>query len=844
VSDIYFSPLDTPKIYAFTTPEYARTPWTGAKQGCGLLKVGYTAGKVLDRVWQQFPTKAPVSQPFTIVVSEPAMNADGTFFTDTRIHKILTQNGFRRVNGEWFECTVDDVKAAIHQAKTGQRVREGAYAVFPMRPEQAEAVRQTRAYFEQYQDAADGRAAHFLWNAKMRFGKTFTAYQLARQMGWKRVLILTYKPAVESAWRKDLEDHVDFAGWQFIGRGETWDTQDESKPIVWFASFQDILGKGRTGGVKERFELAHAETWDCVILDEYHFGSWRDAAKDLYAADESEKKDAEKEEVEFSEETFPIQANHFLYLTGTPFRALTTGEFLEDQIFSWTYSDEQRAKENWDSLCGPNPYAGLPQMILMTYQMPDEIREIALKGETNEFDLSEFFRAKDVPGDTLEEPVRAKFVHEVEVQKWLHLIRGNHLASSPAAGAGAKGPPVPFEDVTLQACLQHTFWFLPSVAACRAMAHLLAQPQNQFYHSYKVLVAAGKEAGLGLDALKPVEQAIGNPLATRTITLSCGKLTTGVTIPAWSGIFMLRNTSSPETYFQSAFRVQSPWTVSNQDGTDPHTLEVIKPKCYIFDFAPTRALQQITEYSSRLDLNENTTVEAKVAEFLRFLPVLGYDGYGMQPLDASKLLDMAITGTTFTMLAKRWQSAQMVNVDNQTLERLLGNPEVMAALEQIEAFRNLGKDLTQVISSEKALNKVKKEKNATGEKLTPTETDDEKETQGFKKKLREKLLKFVTRVPIFMYLTDHREEMLKDVIMNIEPDLFTKVTGLRVSDFEKLCEVGVFNAPVMNPAIFAFKRYEEASLTYVGGRTLSDTVGGFDTIVSRTDLPHVDDSLS
>ena len=307
---------------------------------------------------------------------------------------------------------------------------------------------------------------------------------------------------------------------------------------------------------------------------------------------------------------------------------------------------------------------------------------------------------------------------------------------------------------------------------------------------------------------------------------------------------MLRNTSSPETYFQSAFRVQSPWTVRNQDGTDPHSMEVIKPKCYLFDFAPNRALQQISEYSSRLDLNEGVTAEAKVTEFIRFLPVLCYDGYVMQPLSAAELLDIVAAGTASTMLAKRWQSAQMVNVDNITLERLLNNPEVLAALENIEAFRNLSKDISRVIASEKALNKVKKENNAAGGSLEKKDKDEEKDNQGFKKKLREKLLKFVTRVPVFMYLTDHREEALKDVILNIEPALFTKVTGLRVSDFEKLCEVGVFNSQVMNSAIFAFKRFEEASLTYAGGRTLPEAVGGFDTVVLRSELPLVNDGLS
>ena len=382
---------------------------------------------------------------------------------------------------------------------------------------------------------------------------------------------------------------------------------------------------------------------------------------------------------------------------------------------------------------------------------------------------------------------------------WLHLIRGNYMPANPLAGAEGKRPPIPYEDARLQKYLTHTFWFLPSVAACKAMAQLLAEPQNNFFSDYRIVVAAGAEAGIGLDAIAPVKEAMtGNPLTTKTITLSCGKLTTGVSISPWTGIFMLRNTSSPETYFQAAFRVQTPWVLRNKDGADPNSKEVIKAKCYIFDFAPNRALQLISEYSSRLDINESTSVEQKVDDFLRFLPVLCYDGYSMQPLDARELLDIVASGTASTMLAKRWQSAQMVAVDNITLERLLNSPELLSALEKIEAFRSLGKDLNKVISSEKALNKTKKERNEKGDKASSDERKEEKENQGFKKKLREKLLKFVTRVPVFMYLTDHREEALKDVIVNIEPELFTKVTGLTVADFEKLCELGVFNAQAMN----------------------------------------------
>lgn len=846
--DKYFSHLGTPQIYAYTTSHYKTTSWQGGRTGQGLLKIGYTERDVVTRIWQQFPTAMPEKQPFEVVHTEAALTNDNKFFRDGLVHKHLETKGVRRVNGEWFECTVEELKQALIEIKTGQKAKSrGRHQNFPMRPEQRKAVEVTADYFRQYHDeegkTADKKAAHFLWNAKMRFGKTFTSYQLAKKMGWTRILVLTYKPAVVDAWREDLESHMDFDGWQFIGRDERYEDMDESRPIVWFASFQDILGRTAAGKIKLRYEAAHLIDWDCVILDEYHFGAWRDGAKELYDAEE---KDEEKDAVaagEFSEETFPLSVKHYLYLSGTPFRALGSGEFLEDQIYNWTYADEQRAKESWDEkLDGPNPYAELPQLVLMTYQMPEAIREVALKGEQNEFDLNEFFRAEEVKGDLLDSGgKRYKFVHENAVQDWLHLIRGKYMPANPIAGTDHVKPPVPFEDVRLQQHLTHTFWFLPSVASCRAMAQLLAQPQNLFFHEYKVIVAAGADAGIGLAAIDPVRDAMARGIGTKTITLSCGKLTTGVSIAPWSGIFMLRNTTSPESYFQAAFRVQTPWYLTNKDGLDPHRKEVLKHKCYIFDFAPSRALNLIAEYNSQLDFNEaNGTVEKKIEEFIKFLPVLCYDGFSMQPLNASELLDIAVSGTASTMLAKRWQSARMINVDNATLERILNNPALLAALEKIEAFRNLSQDLKKVISSEKALNQTKKEKGKLTEKK---EKAEEKENKGFKKLLREKLLQFVTRVPVFMYLTDYREATLRDVITNIEPQLFTRVTGLQVKDFQTLCEIGVFNSQVMNSAIFAFKRYEEASLTYAGGKELSQRVGGFDTIINRTELHEVTEDI-
>jgi hypothetical protein len=813
-------PETKPTIYAYkdTNPQYE-----------GLLKIGFTNVNAQRRVAQQYPTVRPGKLPYEIVLEESAMRNDGSVFIDHDVHRYLRRSGIKNLKGEWFKCSVKDVRAAVIAVRNNELNEENRSLEFKMRPEQAEAVEKTAEYFKGYKKENPDKTPHFLWNAKMRFGKTFASYQLAKKMGWRKVLVLTFKPAVQNAWEEDLNSHVDFRGWQFISRdGMSADDVDTRKPFVCFGSFQDFLGRNPAGGIKAKNEWVHTTNWDCVILDEYHYGAWRDNAKDLFEAED--RKEIEFEEGEgiqyFNEDIMPITTGAYLYLSGTPFRAIASGEFIEEQIYNWTYSDEQRAKESWQD--ENNPYAALPRMVLLTYQLPDAIREIAMKGEFNEFDLNIFFSA-DGTGN------KAHFKYEDEVQKWLDLIRGSFMETSiDNLKMGAKKPPMPFSDARLLNVLSHTFWFLPSVASCHAMKNLLRQKQNKFYHDYEVVVAAGSGAGIGVDALPPVFDAMDNPLESKTITLSCGKLTTGVTVKPWSGILMLRNSSSPETYFQAAFRVQSPWTIQNPDCTSPNKEEVIKRECYVFDFAPDRALRQIADYGCRLNVNE-TNPEKKIAEFIHFLPVLCYDGSSMKEVDPAGVLDIAMSGTTATLLARRWESALLVNVDNDTLRRLMNNPAAMAALSNIEGFRNLNQDIETIINKSDAVKKAKMEANERN--LTKKEkkalTDEEKEYKSVRKQIQEKLIKFAARMPVFMYLTDYRERSLHDVITQLEPGLFKKVTGLELKDFELLVSLGVFNSGLMNDAVYKFKRYEDASLSYTGiNRHEGLPVGLYDTVIT------------
>lgn len=817
-------PAAKPMIYAYedTNPQYK-----------GMLKIGFTTRDVKIRVAEQYPIKRPAgSIAYKIVYSESAMRPDGTIFKDTAVHNVLRQKNFYNPDGEWFKCTVDDVRAAVLAVKTHTINAENRVNNFKMRPEQQAAVEKTAAYFLSTEEDNVKRYPKFLWNCKMRFGKTFAAYQLAKKMQFKRILILTFKPAVVSAWKDDLNSHIDFEGWQFISRDTelTYETADKERPIVCFGSFQDYLGVNReTGGIKPKNEWVHTVNWDLVIFDEYHFGAWKENAKKLFEQADDDIYDDEDlttyDRGNAYDETFlPITTSYYLYLSGTPFRALNSGEFIEEQIYNWTYSDEQHAKETWQG--ENNPYAALPRMVMMTYQIPESIRRIAMQGEFNEFDLNVFFSAKG-KGEN------ARFVYADYVQKWLDLIRGASMeTTTDDLKLGAKKPPMPYADIRLLNVLQHTLWFLPNVASCYAMYNLLKQRQNTFYHDYKINVCAGTKAGIGAAALEPVLKSMHDPLNSKTITLSCGKLTTGVTVKPWTGIFMLRNLSSPETYFQAAFRVQSPWEITTEDGTK----EIIKKECYVFDFALDRALKQIADYSCRLNISESNP-EKKVAEFIKFLPVIAYDGSTMRQINAGDVLNIAMTGTSATMLAKRWESALLVNVDNDTLSRLLNNPAAMAALMKIEGFRSLNKDIETIINKSDAVKKAKKENDG---KLTPKEkkqlTEDEKEYKSKRKQIQEKLIKFATRIPVFMYLTDFREYALRDVITQLEPGLFKKVTGLDVTDFELLVSLGVFNDSLMNDAVYKFKRYEDASLEYTGiNRHAGEKVGGWDTVISKED---------
>jgi hypothetical protein len=813
------SKSEFPQIYAYSDTRFI-----------GCLKIGYTSKEdVTQRIKAQYPTKTPIDS-WKLEYFTEAFKADGSNFIDKTFHKYLEHNGIKCIGGEWYKISTESLKKHMISFKRNELPDLSRDWDFKMRPEQEQAVEVTYKHFNKFIDSK--HKPHFLWNAKMRFGKTFAAYQLAIKMNWRKVLVMTWIPAVQAAWEEDIKRHIDFKEWQFISGDEIKKKNfDISKPMVCFGSCQDLTGINKHGGIKSKNEWIHNTEWDCIIFDEYHYGAHREKTKSTVKMNSDVDYDnnfLDKFEINQLEKRIPIDTSNFLYLSGTPFRAISEGEFTEDEIYNWTYSDEQRAKSSWKDNT-PNPYLSLPRMVLITYKVPEEISQIATKSNINEFDLHEFFKTNN------ETDEKAKFIHEDNVQAWLDFIRGSHK-SEDYQNLSNKKKFLPFGYTRLLENLNHTFWLLPYVSSCYAMKNLFEKRNNVFFHDYNVIVAAGNKAGIGVKALKPVLNAMGkNPLKSKTITLSCGKLQAGVTVPPWTGVFVLRNNSSPETYFQSSFRVQSPWKITNESDLSDI---ILKEECYVFDFAPNRALNLLAQYASELQIGENISLEKKIHEFTNFLPVLAYENGNLIPLNPTDILDYAMNATPSSLVAQGWTEDSIINTEDAVLERLLGEPDLLDELMKIDGFRSLSQDISIIVTQSDEINKLQKEKSEQSLSVKEKKelTTEEKENISRRKKLKDKLKKFSSRIPHFMYLTDKREETLEDVITMIEPKLFTKVTSISQEIFKKLKDIGVFPADKMNRKVLQFKLHEDASLEYTGISKQTKRVALWDTTLTREEF--------
>lgn len=795
-------------IYAYTHAGKATAWRRGAQKGEFEIKVGQTINPGIDRVRQQVGTAFPGLSGVDILFhSEPALRPDGSNFTDHDVHRVLTSHGVVNTGGEWFAVTENEVWAAIRSLQRGISFDPTRVQDFAMRPEQRRAVDETAAFFE----AHPVGAPKFLWNAKMRFGKTFTTYQLAKRMGWTKLLILTYKPAVRSAWRDDLLSHVDFIDWQYVDASipskDADAMLDNGRPTAWFSSFQDVIGRTVDGKPKKGNETLHLVEWDCIVIDEFHFGAATATAREIYdpqdkseaalaqmfskAADESS--DTEADVV--PEIDVGLSTKYHLHLSGTPFKAITNGDYDESQVFNWTYIDEQREKADWPAAKGVNPYDELPRMEMYTYAMGAGADELADDGEFAGFDLNTFFKARKV-GDAY------AFEKPDNVVAFLDLIRGKKALPSRIIDATDTDAEFPYESARFTEAVKHSVWFMQDVASCEAMAAALSA--DPFFSTFQIYVAAGTKAKIGAAALEPARAAIrhaDDSGKSGSITLSCGKLMTGVTVPEWASIFMLRSLKAPESYFQAAFRVQSPWKV---DG------EILKHVAYVFEFDPNRALSLVALYGTELANNSadrKATQASVLGELINFLPIFAIDGGRMEQLDVNAILEWAHGGIGANSLARRWRSVDLYNLNGVTMDRLLQDADLIAELEQIEDFRTIREEAEKIVTASKKLGNVKREGGSAAEQRKP-----KKEIAEKRRNIREKLKKVSAKVLIFMYLTDFREERLAHVIESLDTDLFVRSTGLSLESYRKLTEIGVIDVGNMTDAIQKFRYFEKKSI--------------------------------
>jgi len=606
-----FEPI-VPMIYAYTHPDYfPHAGWT---------KIGYTEKQsVEERVRQQHQT-ADIA--YQILWRDNAIYKDGSgqAFTDRAFHRWLTRKKGveRRPGTEWFRVDGPRSRALFEQFAQRGPVGQGLDEDYTLREEQARAVKTTAAYFRK-------RGEEFLWNAKPRFGKTLAAYDLVRRMGFRKVLIVTNRPSIANSW---ADDFLKFIAWRdelcFVSDSEVMRGHPAAMSREEYLSFREQDPPERRKGMIA-FESLQG------LKDAVWFGGWSRSPRvrwiselefDLLIVDESH----EGVETLRTERAFrSISRKHTLYLSGTPFRQLAGGQFSDDQIFNWSYADEQEAKGRWRG-DGANPYETLPQLSMFTYQLGPMIydtlsRGIVLEDEEEAvdpaFDLNEFFRTDD----------RGRFLHRDEVKKFLLML--------------FQGEKYPFSTPELRRELRHTMWYLNRVNSVKALCKLMREDDDlkPLFSEYEIVIAAGKNEDEAdtKKAYDRVKTAIANH--EKTITLTVGQLTVGVTIPEWSGVFMLCNLQSPSSYMQAAFRAQNPYSCRSADGRHWR-----KERAYLFDFDPARTLIIYDQFANNLirKTAKGGTAEDRaknIKRLLNFFPVLGEDEEGeMVELDAAQVL--------------------------------------------------------------------------------------------------------------------------------------------------------------------------------------------------------------
>ena len=680
-----------PQIYAYTLPTVSNDT--------GWIKIGYTERKnVDDRILEQTKTAA-INLSYIKLWSEPAkFNNSDKWFTDKQFHAYLRKfkNVKQRSNTEWFYYDGVPEKAHIdfedfRNNKFNQAKEQLDYT---LRPEQEDAVNKTFAYAKSHE------GGEFLWNAKPRFGKTLATYDLARRLDAVNVLIVTNRPAIANSW---FDDFQRFIAWQtkylFVSTSDSLKdrpaltrsdflnevSENEDVRQIAFISLQDLKGAISFGGPYDKLKWVKDLNWDLLIVDESHEG-----------------RDTFKTDIAFEQ----IKRKFTLNLSGTPFKALAADKFSDEQIYNWTYADEQKAKQEWPKdVEENNPYEKLPCLNMFSYQMSQMITDEVNKGAEIDgknidyaFDLNEFFETNDA----------GKFVHEADVKKWLDSLTHNEK--------------YPFSTPELRNELKHTFWLLNRVSSAKALEKLLKN--DPVFENYEIVLAAGNGKSSDDDqiinekALDRVRKAIKTH--DKTITLSVGQLTTGVTVPEWTAVLMLSNIKSPSLYMQAAFRAQNPWEFE-VDGKMHQ-----KKTAYVFDFAPERTLMIYDEFANNLSpktANGGGTSEDRkdnIRTLLNFFPVIAEDNEGkMIELNVNQVLTIPKTVKAQEVVRRGFMS----NLLFQNISGIFANTgarEILEELNPVDQGKSVPRKNKEQIDTKDV--KVDNNGNATVEAETVVET--------------------------------------------------------------------------------------------------------------------------
>ena len=851
------------RIYIYQTPNNSDTR--------GYLKIGQTTRGSEGRVAAQTETAMVKAE---ILAEFIAVDDNGQPFSDKEIHQFLRRRGIKNLKhdsgkeSEWFKISLDDIKQVIHNRQhfiDDFEFLKNKPVEIRLYPSQQAALDKTFARWNALKLAGNDGAVSkkFLWNAKPRFGKTLTAYEFAKKINAKNVLVMTQRTSISSAWFADYHDYIRNSSNYLFGSSKDnkiendevvhaealSDTasaklaHDPDKQLIYYTTLANIKGK-EAGKFKEKNRWIYQAHWDLVILDETHEGT------DTYNMDRV---------------LDTLEHDFLLELSGTPFRKMNEAKgYGEKNTFSWSYNEEQEAKENWDYSKGENPYINLPKLNIYTFQVPAEIRVESQNLSEYSFDFNEFFKVHG-----------GAFVHENEVDEFLNI-----LSNQTDRVDDAQTQYYPFADKDTRDQLRHTFWKLPSTDSIRLLAEKLRQ--HPFFKQYQIIEAAGSRYGQNsMKAEKEVKAAIGdNGFTTKTITLSYDMLTTGTTVKEWTAVLMLDNSKSASKYIQTAFRAQTPWRAVLPNGEN-----FVKTDAYVFDFNPDRVLTVVEEYAN-IDTQTGVELvggsvqerERRTQLLLNFLPVIAMSEDGeMRYLNAKDAMDIVNYTNARTVVDEGFMSNNLFNVkalfnmrgekfdemrnivgkiaavsplkktDRKPGELPEDNPDDAfdVAKEKIISRSGLGEKkfgaIAEAVADETddAALVVEKVKQATGEDITLDDIkkfrESEKELVDLQKKqkteedkFRDRLRGFARTIPVLLMAYGTHDMDLQSFDKYISEENFLQVTGISRNDFRFLRSTRddsgqpIFVEATFNAAIREFLRRKEATAKYYTGENRED----------------------